>query len=126
MALESKSVLSGFIKEHTTEISMQYKTDPITGLIIYSCHDDLGPLNAKKLGSITPKLGEFGQATWLESDTPKLEAISLHPIQPDHCFAPEVILDCGWDVSADIWKFGVLIRYFAFFRMYQLGMGLYL
>lgn len=93
---------------------MQYKTDPITGRTVYSCHDDLGPLNAKELGSMTTKIVDFGQATWLESGNPKLEAIGLHPIQPDHCCAPEVILGCGWDVSADIWNFGVLVRYFSF------------
>ena len=63
---------------------------------------------------MTTKIVDLGQATWLESGNPKLEAIGLHPIQPDHCCAPEVILGCGWDVSADIWNFGVLVRYFSF------------
>ncbi|KAJ5561471.1 protein kinase [Penicillium sp. DV-2018c] len=33
----------------------------------------------------------------------------FHPIQPGHYRAPEVILGCGWNTSADIWNLGVLL-----------------
>ncbi|QDS73271.1 hypothetical protein FKW77_004841 [Venturia effusa] len=33
----------------------------------------------------------------------------IHPIQVDHCHAPEVLLGTGWSYSADIWNFGIMV-----------------
>lgn len=65
-----------------------------------------------------PKIADFGLATQLNSDNVEgkkgKKEIGIHLIQLDHYHAPEVILGCGWGFSADIWNFGVLVRYMHF------------
>ncbi|MCJ1247543.1 hypothetical protein MMC30_004757 [Trapelia coarctata] len=63
-------------------------------------HNDFGPL--RSLYSL-PKIADFGNA---QQNSPQPR---IHPIQPDHYRAPEVILGTGWTYSADIWNLGVLI-----------------
>lgn len=73
------------------------------GLPVYQSRNDFGPL--KSLRSI-PQLVDFGLATILEED----DDWGVWPIQPDHYRAPEVILGIGWQMPADIWNLGVLVR----------------
>ena len=65
--------------------------------------DEFGPL--RSLRNI-PKIVDFGMSTKLDCD----DDWGVYPIQPDAYRAPEVILGCGWRMSADIWNLGVLVR----------------
>lgn len=70
---------------------------------MYQSFNKFGPLNS--LRSV-PQLIDFGLATRLEED----DDWGVWPIQPDHYQAPEVILSNRWQMSADIWNLGVLVR----------------
>lgn len=111
MSFENGNILSRFIKEQTP---MQCKTDPTTGRTVYRCHNDFGALDWRELKNMVPKIADFGLATLLDSRHPEGKAreaeVGIYPIQPDHYRAPEVILGCGWNFSADIWNFGVMVR----------------
>lgn len=89
---------------------MEYKIDSTTGRAVYRCHNDFGPLDWKDLGKIIPKIVDFGLATRVEKGENGQDKVCIHIIQPDHYRAPEVILGCGWECSADIWNFGALVR----------------
>ncbi|KKZ62330.1 hypothetical protein EMCG_00404 [[Emmonsia] crescens] len=112
MTFENENILPNFIKEQTTNLRMQRKTDLTTGRDVYRCHNDVGPLDWRELRKVLPKIVDFGLATWLKSDNREGKVgkgeVGIHPIQPDHYRAPEVILGCGWSFSTDIWNFGVL------------------
>lgn len=124
MSFENESIVSRFIKEQTTGLPMQCKTDSTTGRTVYRCHNDFGALDWRELKNMVPKIADFGLGTRLDSEYQDGKArrreVGIHPIQPDHYRAPEVILGCGWDFSADIWNFGVMVRdVFCFLRMQQ-------
>jgi hypothetical protein len=51
-----------------------------------------------------PKITDFGLAQRGDHPGPL-----VHPIQPNDCHAPEVLLGCGWSYSADIWNFGIMV-----------------
>lgn len=104
MTFENEHILPTFIKQQIEKLPMQYKPDDITGRTVYRCHNDFGPLDRKSLKRMVPKIADFGLATKLNDE------VGIHIIQPDHYRAPEVILGCGWDSSADIWNFGVMVR----------------
>ena len=93
---------------------MQCKTDSTTGRTVYRCHNDFGALDWRELKNMVPKIADFGLGTRLDNEYQEGKAgrreVGIHPIQPDHYRAPEVILGCGWDFSADIWNFGVMVR----------------
>lgn len=110
MTFENQDILHDFVRRQTS-LPMHYKADPKTGRTVYRCHNDFGPLDLKGLRKMIPKIVDLGLATRLEADSSgEGKAIGLHPIQPDHYRAPEVILGCGWDFRADIWNFGVMVR----------------
>ncbi|OKP10924.1 hypothetical protein PENSUB_3744 [Penicillium subrubescens] len=81
---------------------MAFKIDSAV-LLVYQSRNDFGPL--KSLKSI-PQLVDFGLATRLEED----DDWGVWPMQPDHYRAPEVILGNGWQMPADLWNLGVLVR----------------
>lgn len=78
--------------------------------ITYLSHNDFGHLRLIKdtpaLMKIFPKITDFGLAQRGNKEEPL-----IHPIQVDHCHAPEVLLGTGWSYSADIWNFGVMVRW---------------
>lgn len=76
-------------------------------------------MDVKEANNMFPKIIDFDLATRLGSDNSLVEAIGTHPIQPNHYRAPEVMLGCGWDYSADIWNLGVLIRHSIFPGVYH-------
>jgi len=94
---------------------MQYKVDGKSGRTIYRCHNDFGALDGRDIKNMGPKIADFGLATRLDKldsrDGVVGKQLGIYPIQPDFYRAPEVILGCGWDFKADIWNFGVLVRY---------------
>jgi serine/threonine protein kinase len=81
---------------------MEYKVDK-TDRFVYQCHNEFGPL--RNLRNI-PQIVDFGMSTILDCE----DDWGVYPIQPDDYRAPEVILGCGWRMSADIWNLGVLVQ----------------
>ena len=104
ITFENERILPAFKNHQTKKLPMQYKLDAITGRTVYRCHNDFGLLDGKSLKHIVPKIADFGLATELNNK------VRIHIIQADCYRAPEVILGCGWDSSADIWNFGVMVR----------------
>ncbi|BCS28512.1 putative serine/threonine-protein kinase [Aspergillus puulaauensis] len=99
--LHIQSTLTTFINKGEP---MDYKTCPETGRTVYRCHNNFGPLDVKQIAIMVPQLVDFGLVARLDK-----EQLGIIPIQPDHYFAPEVILGCGWNSKADIWNMGVLL-----------------
>ena len=124
MSFENKNVLSAFVKRQTNDLPMQYKVDPMTGRIVYRCHNDFGALDWRELKNMVPKIADFGLSTRLSDKSSRKgnggEQIGIYPIQPDHYRAPEVILGCGWGFKADIWNFGVMVNIFSIFLFFYL------
>lgn len=100
VTFEDPAVLNELM-DSSIKSQMLYKTD-IAGCPVYRCHNDFGPL--RKVRNI-PKIVDFGLSRRLHSQNDR----GIYPIQPDHYRAPEVILGCGWDTSADIWNLGALV-----------------
>ncbi|KAK4999465.1 hypothetical protein LTR66_001522 [Elasticomyces elasticus] len=77
----------------------------IDGRAVYRCHNDFGDFDGKAaLRKMFPKITDFGLAERGDQPGPR-----IHPIQPAHCHAPEVLLGTGWSYSADIWNFGIMV-----------------
>ncbi|PYI25564.1 putative serine/threonine-protein kinase [Aspergillus indologenus CBS 114.80] len=110
LSFENENTLANFVKRQQP---MQYKIDGESGRTIYRCGNDFGPLDAKEIKNMVPKISDFGLATRLDKLSTHNgmvgEQLGVYPIQPDFYRAPEVILGCGWDCKADIWNFGVLL-----------------
>ncbi|KAK9235618.1 kinase-like domain-containing protein [Lipomyces kononenkoae] len=100
VTFEDPAVLGDFMNSQLDQ-PMQYKVDS-TDRSVYRCHNDFGPL--RKVKNI-PKIVDFGLSTRLDCQ----DDWGIYPIQPDHYRAPEVILGCGWKMSADIWNLGILL-----------------
>ncbi|KAG5289160.1 protein kinase [Histoplasma ohiense] len=108
MTFENEHILPGFAKEQAAQ-SMQCKTDPNTGRVVYRCHNDFAPLDSSGLGNMYPQITDFGAATLLANDSHDgTVQFGTRPIQPDYYRAPEAVLGCGWSFSADIWNLGVM------------------
>ncbi|GIK01903.1 hypothetical protein Aspvir_005944 [Aspergillus viridinutans] len=106
---KGEKILPKFVKEQAAR-SMQCKTDPNTGRVVYRCHNDFGPLEPSGLGNMYPQITDFGAATLLDNDRHDgTVQLGTRPIQPDYYRAPEVVLGCGWSFSADIWNLGVMV-----------------
>ncbi|KAJ6151639.1 serine/threonine-protein kinase [Penicillium chermesinum] len=52
---------------------MQRKIDGHTGRTVYRCHNDFGPLSAKELKNMVPKIADFGQQQVLANSPPTTE-----------------------------------------------------
>lgn len=113
VSFEDSTVLADFMDSQLAK-PMAFKIDSV-GRPVYQSRNDFGPL--KCLRSI-PQLVDFGLATRLEED----DDWGVWPIQPDHYRAPEVILGNGWQMPADIWNLGVLVRFRCFLELLHLLM----
>ena len=103
VTFEDQSIIDSFVKGQAKN-PMPRKL--IDGPAIYLCHNNFGDLDGKPaLKKIFSKITDFGLAE--QGDDPELH---IHPIQPNHCHAPEVLLGTGWSYSTDIWNFGILVR----------------
>lgn len=102
LTFEDPAVFADFMNAQL-EQPMAYKIDS-TGRAVYRCVRDFGPLRTTR--GIIPKIVDFGASVRFDG----VEDRFIHPIQPDHYRAPEVILGCGWGISADIWNLGILVR----------------
>ncbi|KAI9730434.1 MAG: hypothetical protein M1834_005944 [Cirrosporium novae-zelandiae] len=98
MEFEDRSVIEDFVQNQVKNPMARKTRD---GRLIYQSHNDFGPLRSFY---ILPKIADFGLAQ--QGDGPQPQ---IHPIQPDHYRAPEVIFGTGWTYSADIWNFGLLV-----------------
>lgn len=102
VTFEDPAVFGDFMNAQLDQ-PMAYKIDS-TGRAVYRCVRDFGPL--RTLRNIIPKIVDFGASIRFDDADER----GIHPIQPDHYRAPEVILGCGWGMSADMWNLGVLVR----------------
>ncbi|KAF1961633.1 kinase-like protein [Byssothecium circinans] len=95
VTFEDKSVIDEFIQGQTQEPLSQKVLDDRT---IYLSHNDFGHLrlirDTPALMKICPKITDFGLAQRGDRQEPL-----IHPIQVDHCHAPEVLLGTGWSAQ---------------------------
>lgn len=114
MTFENENAIPRFIQEQVLKFPMHYKTDPVTNHTTYQSYNGFGPMDVKEIGNILPKINDFGSGWPLDvvdlETKSQNEPVITYPIQPNYYRAPEVVLDYGWDFSADIWNFGVLVR----------------
>ena len=103
VCFEDMDVLGDYLNSKLDQ-PVHYKLD-CAGRSIYESHDDFGPL--RKITTIFPKIVDFGCASMFDHCQGEY---GIYPIQADHYRAPEVILGRGWNMSADIWNLGVLVR----------------
>ena len=103
MTFEHASVIERFVQAQSQN-PMPRKL--IGDSIVYLCHNDFGDIQVKHLRNMVPKIADFGLAQRGDGVQPL-----IHPIQPCHCHAPEVLLGTSWSYSADIWNFGVLVSF---------------
>jgi serine/threonine-protein kinase SRPK3 len=97
VGFEDRSVIKDFVQSQALyPMARKVKDDRV----VYRSHNEFGPL--KSFG-IPPKIGDFGLAQRI-IDSRR----NIHPIQPDHYRAPEVIVGIGRSYSTDIWNLGVL------------------
>ncbi|KAI9892748.1 MAG: hypothetical protein M1814_001168 [Vezdaea aestivalis] len=98
VGFEEQSVIEDFVRAQA-ESPMSRKNE--NDRSVYRSHNDFGPLRSFY---ILPQITDFGLAQRGDGPQPQ-----IHPIQPDHYRAPEVVLGAGWTYSADIWNLGVMI-----------------
>lgn len=113
MTFENEKAIPRFIQEQVLKSPMHYKTNPVTNHTTYRGYDGFGPMDVEDVGNVLPKITDFGSAWQLIVDPEtksQNEPVVTYPIQPNYYRAPEVVLGYGWDFSADIWNFGVLVR----------------
>ena len=101
VGFEDDSVINDFVRSQESNPMARKIKD---GRVTYRSHNEFGSL--KSIG-ILPKIADFGLAKRI-IDSRR----NIHPIQPDHYRAPEVVLGIGWSYSADIWNLGVLVGLF--------------
>jgi serine/threonine-protein kinase SRPK3 len=102
VTFEDQSVIEAFVQGQDMH-PMARKN--VGDRIVYRCHNDFGRI--KGIGGFQkmyPKVTDFGLAQRGDQPGPL-----LHPIQPDNCHAPEVLLGTGWSHRADIWNFGIMM-----------------
>lgn len=99
MTFEDPSVIKDFAQAQEANPMGRKVRD---GRSIYLSHNYFGPARSY---NILPKITDFGLVQ-IQQEPGQL---NRHPIQPDHCRAPEVILGAGWAYGVDIWNLGVLV-----------------
>lgn len=104
MTFEHASVIERFVQaQQTNPMPRKLVEDHAT----YLCHNDFGDIQEEYLRNMVPKIADFGLAQRGDGGRPL-----IHPIQPCHYHAPEVILGTSWSYSADMWNFGVMVSFF--------------
>ena len=102
MTFEDASVLEAFVQAQKSRPMARKIAD---NGVIYRCHNDFGDIaETSSLKKMYPKIADFGLAQPADRPGPL-----LHPIQPNQCQAPEVLLGTSWSYPADIWNFGVMV-----------------
>ncbi|KAH9207011.1 kinase-like domain-containing protein [Leptodontidium sp. 2 PMI_412] len=96
--LKPDNILVGFEDNLSNPMARKIKD----GRVTYRSHNEFGSL--KSFG-ILLKIADFSVAKRIINSRR-----NIHPIQPNHYRAPEVVLGIGWSYSADIWNLGVLIH----------------
>jgi serine/threonine protein kinase len=93
------SVLDDFTQYHLRADSPCKESN---GRLLFQSKNNFGPLLSPV---VTPRIADFGLAQEVDDGANPF----IHPIQPDHYRAPEVIVGGSWDYSADIWNFGAMV-----------------
>ena len=102
VTFEDQSVIEAFVQGQGMH-PMARKL--VSDRTVYRCHNNFERINGDDaLKKIYPKITDFGLAQRGDQPGPL-----LHPIQPNDCHAPEVLLGTGWSYSADIWNFGIMV-----------------
>ncbi|CAG8360929.1 unnamed protein product [Penicillium salamii] len=114
MTFENEKVLPRFMQDYVLNNPMEHKIDPKTNRTIYRSVDSLGDLEVDDVANMLPKIADFDAAMLTEPDSnpedkSQPKAVYTYPIQSDYYRAPEVVCGYGWDITADIWNFGVLM-----------------
>ncbi|CAG7948358.1 unnamed protein product [Penicillium salamii] len=114
MTFENEKVLPRFMQDYVLNNPMEYKIDPKTNRTIYRSINSLGDLEVDDIANMLPKIADFDAAMLTEpnpdpQDKSQPKAVYTYPIQSDYYRAPEVVCGYGWDTTADIWNFGVLM-----------------
>lgn len=102
VTFEDQSVIEEFVQGQMQHPMARKRIGDRT---IYRSHNNFGDIDGTaRLKNMFPKITDFGLAQRGDALGPH-----LHPIQPNDCHAPEVLLGAGWSYSADIWNFGILV-----------------
>jgi hypothetical protein len=102
VTFEGQSTIEAFVQGQAMHPMARKRVGNQT---VYRCHNDFGHINGNDaLKKMYPKITDFGLAQRGDQPGPL-----VHPIQPNDCHAPEVLLGTGWSYSADIWNFGVMV-----------------
>lgn len=117
MTFEDQCVLEAYVEAQKTNPMARKVVDR---RVIYRCHNNFGDItDQSSLKKMYPKITDFGLAQPADQSSPH-----LHPIQPDHCHAPEVLLGTSWSYPADIWNFGIMVwELLAGRELFQAGVG---
>ncbi|OAA55831.1 Protein kinase-like domain protein [Niveomyces insectorum RCEF 264] len=103
VTFENDAVIEAFVRAQALHPMARKQVGG--GRTVYRCHNNFGAIaDDKALRMMYPKITDLGLAQRGDRPTPL-----LHPIQPDYCQAPEVLLGTGWRYSADMWNFGVMV-----------------
>jgi serine/threonine protein kinase len=102
VSFDSEEVLGDYINSQLDK-PVHYKTD-YAGRSIYEQHDDFGVV--RDIQRTYPQIVDFGSSSIFENFEGEY---GVYPIQAPPYRAPEVILGRGWNMSTDIWNFGVLV-----------------
>lgn len=101
VTFEDQSTIEAFVQGHVMNPMARKHVGDRT---MYRCHNDFGRIDGDDaLKKMYPKITDFGLAQRGDHPGPL-----VHPIQPNDCHVPEVLLGCGWSYSADIWNFGIM------------------
>jgi hypothetical protein len=102
MTFEHNSVIEQFVK---AQIANPMPRKVIGNDTIYLSHNDFGDIQIEHIRNMIPKIADFGLAQRGDGQRPL-----IHPVQPNHAHAPEVLLGTGWSYPADVWNFGIMVR----------------
>ncbi|KAF5011334.1 hypothetical protein FDECE_2552 [Fusarium decemcellulare] len=103
VTFEDESVIEDFVQGQAAHPMARKIVGERT---VYRCHNNFGALKGgiNAIRNMCPKITDFGLAQRGDQAGPL-----IHPIQPNDCHAPEVLLGTGWSYSADIWNFGIIV-----------------
>jgi serine/threonine protein kinase len=98
VGFENNTILDRYMR-HQESQPPPYKT--CASRRIYQSRPDFGRLQG---GMRCVKITDFSTAVFGDQSTPH-----THDIQPRQFCAPEVLLECAWSYSTDIWNLGTVV-----------------
>ncbi|KAJ3549699.1 hypothetical protein NM208_g363 [Fusarium decemcellulare] len=103
VTFEDESVIEDFVQSQAAHPMARKIVGERT---VYRCHNNFGALKGdiNAIRKMYPKITDFGLVQRGDQARPL-----IHPIQPNDCHAPEVLLGTGWSYSADIWNLAIIV-----------------